>query len=152
MKASARTLAKRKVERELDALCREIVLQRDGWRCVRCGRANGEAIPGSVERVRLQWAHVITRRIRSTRWLLENGMSLCKGCHFGFWHRVSVRLNEWPEEAAQEWFAAKYPERRQALLVARGIGSSSGRAWRFDPHAIRLYLETERRKIMGGAT
>lgn len=60
---------------ELDKLCGDIVKERDGWRCRRCGADRDH---GAV----IQWAHIIRRsRSKAVRWNIDNGISLCNSCH-----------------------------------------------------------------------
>ena len=62
-------------KRELDRLCRQIVLARDG-RCVSC-HTFGESSP-------LQWAHCLSRRTLAIRLSLAppNSTMLCASCHY----------------------------------------------------------------------
>ncbi len=61
---------------EADGLWKQAVFARDGHRCRRCKGT---------------WAlaahHVVTRGKRSVRWVLANGVTLDRGCHFWV-HRV----------------------------------------------------------------
>ena len=56
-----------------DALFSELVRERAGWVCERCGK--------QPERRLLQCAHIFGRRHRSTRWHPANAVCLCFGCH-----------------------------------------------------------------------
>lgn len=91
--------------KELDALCRQVVFQRDGGKCIRCGKEQNA-----------QWAHVDSRRYRSTRWLPDNSMVLCAGCHLWWHHR--------PREAV-EWWAKTYPGRNQMITLASRPGGKT---------------------------
>lgn len=51
------------------------VRQRDNWTCRRCGKQHAENSCG------LHAAHLFSRRHKTTRWLLENSVALCYGCH-----------------------------------------------------------------------
>lgn len=66
--------SKASIKRKLDGMCREIVFARDRYRCRRCGRG--------TPNVQLQWAHIYSRRYLSVRWMPQNSVSLCAGCHF----------------------------------------------------------------------
>lgn len=66
--------SKATLKRKLDAMCREIVFNRDRMRCRRCGKR-----PPSIQ---LQWAHIYSRRYLSIRWDLRNSLALCASCHF----------------------------------------------------------------------
>ncbi len=100
----------------LDKLCRQVVFQRDGHKCARCGKADN-----------IQWCHVNSRRYLSTRWMLENSLAMCAGCHLLWHHR--------PTEAA-EWFAKKYPDRIQHLMLVQAEKSH-----RIDAELTRIYLQ-----------
>src|SRR3990167_8530276 len=63
--------------------------------CERCGKTDG-----------LQTAHVYSRRYRTTRWLEDNVLMLCPGCHF--WN------HDRPLEYA-DWFNEKWTGRKQRL-------------------------------------
>lgn len=108
--------------KELDALCREVVMLRDRGRCCwpDCSKTN------------VQWSHVHTRRVHSLRWRLENSLLLCAGHHLA-WHGH-------PMEAAT-WFSQKYPERMKALTMMRQTKQKP------DLSAIKLYLLAEKAKL-----
>lgn len=70
--------------------------------CERCGRSSG---------VQLQCAHIFSRRYLRLRWMKENAICLCAGCHF--WaHHNPVSFTLW----VQEYFG---PERFNSLLCER---------------------------------
>ena len=46
-----------------------------------CLQLSGHACSG-----RKEWSHIKSRRYLSTRWLLDNGLTLCSGAHFWFTH------------------------------------------------------------------
>jgi 5-methylcytosine-specific restriction endonuclease McrA len=77
-------------ERHLDVLWKRVLVERDGYRCLHCGKGTG-----------LQGAHVWSRQFRCLRWHPDNGMTLCGGCHLWWHHR--------PVEAMQ-WWLARTPE------------------------------------------
>jgi hypothetical protein len=89
------------------------VRERDGHRCRRCGR------DGHVEA-----AHIFPRRVRATRWDLNNGLTLCAGprgeetCHeWGHAHPREFLL--WAaEQLGAERFGAL---RDRALTVAKRV-------------------------------
>ena len=60
------------------------VLERDGYRCRRCGAIRY-----------VQAHHVRSRQHWSTRWVLENGLALCRGCHFGAHNHVEADDRVW---------------------------------------------------------
>ena len=53
------------------AQLRRSILDRDGWRCVRCGRAG-----------RLEVDHAIPMAAGGDPWSESNLQALCRGCHF----------------------------------------------------------------------
>ena len=76
----------------LDALCRLVVLARDGHRCRRCGATN-----------RLQWCHIYSRRYQSLRWHTLNSMMLCAGCHLWQHHNPIEGGRFFESELGREW-------------------------------------------------
>jgi hypothetical protein len=63
---------------ELDRRVRLQILDRDKWIC-RSGRPNHLGP--------IQWCHLETRGAPSTRWIPENSVAMCSGCHSYFTHR-----------------------------------------------------------------
>lgn len=104
-------------DRELDALCREIVRIRDGFRCRRCG--DREA----------QWSHVHSRTCKSARWMLENSLLLCARCHLRWWHEHPSETGPWLGTVMQEQHIAR------AARAARLKGFRS-----IDRHRIKQML------------
>lgn len=79
-KTERKTNKRKEIERELDKLWKAKVLERDGRRCKICGKTD-----------RLQAHHIFTRSRKSTRWDLDNGITLCAGHHY--WaHREPERF------------------------------------------------------------
>lgn len=127
------TNPKRKASRatqkaKLDALCRSLVMMRDGRKCVRCG---------STEWV--QWSHVYTRRILCMRWNTLNSKVLCASCH-RWWH-------DNPAEAAMWWHSwsreALHPD---APEILQGIRSTMPEV---DLERIALQLAAQIAKMQG---
>jgi 5-methylcytosine-specific restriction endonuclease McrA len=81
---------------DLDDYARLQVFERDGHKCVRCGRA------------KVQWAHIISRRHKTVRWESDNALSLCAGCHM-WWH-------EYPTLSG-DWFRKNWPDRHERILA-----------------------------------
>lgn len=102
IRSSSKTRKRRAMILECDKYSRELCFERDGHKCVRCGKDKG-----------IQWAHVISRRHLSTRWDLDNCLTLCAGCHKFWWH-------DNPREAV-EWFAAKFPERNEHIRAIHAM-------------------------------
>lgn len=82
----------------LDNLWSGLIKNRDGNKCVRCGKDKY-----------LNSHHIFSRSNRSTRWVLENGITLCAGCHtlsstFSA-HKTPVEFVEWIKERNGEtWY------------------------------------------------
>ena len=57
--------------RECDKLWTQLILARAGGRCARCGKGTY-----------VQAHHIRSCRHWNTRFDLENGLALCRGCHF----------------------------------------------------------------------
>jgi hypothetical protein len=55
--------------------------------------------------------HFIRRGVKSTRLALENGCTLCPGCHT-FNHQFSAHKTP---EAFKRWFEKEYPDRAKAM-------------------------------------
>lgn len=69
---------------------RRAVLDRDGWRCRRCGRAG-----------RMEVDHVIPLDRGGAPWDPANLQTLCRSCHI----RKTANENERPDPARDEWRA-----------------------------------------------
>ena len=91
------------LERQLDAVVREIVLKRDG-RCVVCGKTTN-----------LQCGHLITRTKRGVRWDLKNCNVQCAGCNFCHEHNPHPYTH---------WFIQRYglPEYENLFARSEAIG------------------------------
>ena len=83
---------------KLDKKFREVINERDKGICQLCSG------PGNNVH------HVVGRRNRSTRWLVDNGLLLCSGCH-------TFRTNSFHQDPLEtiSWFKENYPERYQAI-------------------------------------
>lgn len=69
----------------LDSLVRQIVLERDGYRCRRCGGHD-----------KLQAAHVYPKGSHpAMRHVPANVLTLCQACHLFWWHRHPMAAAEW---------------------------------------------------------
>ena len=93
-----RTRSRAGMVRELDALARQEVFERDGHKCMMCSSEKN-----------IQWAHVLSRRHLAIRWNPDNAMTLCAGCHL-FWHHQPL--------AAIDWFRKNNPCKYETLLAA----------------------------------
>jgi len=113
--------------RTADALCRVYVFERDGWRCVRCGRDD------------IEWAHIITRGMgggnRFIRWEVGppgpgNSMALCGPDHRYFtaypdrWHRFIAEKygpDHWDSLLRMQAEAERRGDRVDVENVIRGF-------------------------------
>jgi 5-methylcytosine-specific restriction endonuclease McrA len=85
--------------------------------CEKCGKTYG-----------LQASHIISRTHRNTRWDLQNGLCLCKGCHKFWAHKEPLEFTEWVKEKLGE---KEYEAlRMRGQIIAKGL----------DKEAIKLYL------------
>jgi 5-methylcytosine-specific restriction endonuclease McrA len=84
---------------KLDKKFREVINERDNATCQYCNN------PGNNVH------HIVGRRNRSTRWLVENGLLLCPGCH-------TFRTDSFHQDplVSATWFMGKYPERYSKIL------------------------------------
>ena len=71
---------------ELDALWAKKVKDRDGWKCVLCGRELGK-IGG-----RANAHHVMKKKSHLLRYDLQNGVCLCFGCHKNGVHSNDMQI------------------------------------------------------------
>ena len=113
----------RKLEKELDALCRRLVVEiRDKNTCQRCGKNAAQS--------KIDWSHVVSRAAKSARHVLWNSMALCAGCH-RWWHRFP--------NAGVKWFNEKFPER----VVLLESWQHERRRPKIDYQMTRLWLEQQ---------
>ena len=73
------------------------VRERDKWTCQRCGHFFPEG-----RRRGLDAAHIWSRRIKRTRHDLENGVSLCTGCHNSWAHANPLEFHDWLKQRMGE--------------------------------------------------
>lgn len=75
-----------------DKLWASLVKERDSYECQRCHVVYPEG-----RRQGLHAHHIFGRSRRTTRWMLENGISLCFGCHM--WaHANPLEFHEWMQD------------------------------------------------------
>lgn len=128
-KPLARVGKRGSILKELDDLLRDVVLRRDGFRCLKCG---AETKPGRGGG--LQAAHIFPKgSYPAMRYELDNVICLCARCHiFGpqAWHKHPI--------AALDWVRAHFGEARLNHLgeLAR-LRKSRPR----DHALIRMYLQ-----------
>jgi 5-methylcytosine-specific restriction endonuclease McrA len=88
---------------EADQLVRQLVMARDGYKCVRCGKDEG-----------LQAAHILPKgHYPRMRFDLLNVLSLCLADHLHFAHKNPVEF-AW-------WLEGKYPGRADQLRVCAAV-------------------------------
>lgn len=119
-----RTAKRRATVKELDALAREIVFERDGNECRKCGRTDRQ----------LQWCHVYGRQLKWLRWDLDNSFCGCAHCHMNWWHVLPKEAMEWWQ---RELGTSRF--RRLELLAAKPR--------KVDLGLVKAYLEGERGKL-----
>lgn len=100
MKVSKKTRQRHRSVKALDENARAKCFERDGYKCIRCGTDKF-----------IQWAHVLSRENRRIRWMLENAMTLCAGCHKFWWHKHPLESGT--------WFEHTFPERYAILMVEK---------------------------------
>ena len=113
----------KRLKKQCDDLWSEIVKLKAGYVCEKCGKGKPDVVLNSH--------HIITRKIYSTRWLIENGVCLCYRDHI-YWAHVEF-------EAFREWCSKI---RDYAMLNFR-----RKQPFKKDYMAIKLYLEQELKKL-----
>lgn len=106
---------KRKTPKDylLDNLWSQIVRSRDGFTCVLCGKTRYQT--------QIDAHHIVGRSYYETRWLIENGTSLCKACH----DRVG-RLPREQEHLIKKTIG-KDREEQLEIIAITGIGKKRDR-------------------------
>lgn len=115
---------KKKLKTECLKLLRELVILRDGERCLRCGKTNI-----------LHLSHIYPKgKQRGMELDPDNLKLLCAGCHIYWWHKSPLE--------AQNWLVSVLPpERLQRLKLM------SQTAQKVDLELQKLYLESEVKKL-----
>lgn len=91
---------KKQLETEIYGILRQIVMKRDGAKCLRCGKTD-----------RLHLSHIYPRGKYKTMALEPlNLKMLCVGCHLYWWHKNPMEAWEWLNEVMSK-------ERIQKLKV-----------------------------------
>jgi len=81
---------RKEIVKQLDNLWRVLINNRDE-KCVKCGKLT-----------KLQAAHIFSRRNCGTRWLPENGLLLCVGCHLFWAHKEPIEFAEFVRQRLGE--------------------------------------------------
>lgn len=93
----------RKIKQQIDLLVKAKVLERDGHKCVRCGKTE-----------RLAASHILPKgKYPRMRFDALNILTLCVGCHIFWWHRSPIDAHLWLEE--------KYPGLYDRLKVIAAV-------------------------------
>ena len=119
------TKDRRELEKQADALVREIVYHRDGHRCVKCGTDKA-----------LTPSHIRPRgKCPRMTWMTVNVLTMCAACHLNWWHKDPV--------AAIAWLQVTYPGLLEKLLLWERI------APKVDMKELLISLELERAERCG---
>ena len=93
---------KKRLVKDIEALCRKIIYIRDKGKCQKCGKP--------VSGKNAHTSHVIPKSHGNyLRFDITNLKLLCFHCHINWWHKN-------PLESA-EWFKSKFPERWEYLQL-----------------------------------
>lgn len=97
-----------------DALWRQCVKHRDGGRCRRCHKVvQGEA------------HHIVSRNVTATRWLLANGVYLCRDCHAAV-HAADRDFGMTEALAGRRWMTVNKRRHAEASIKALKAALASG--------------------------
>jgi len=101
MKRRRKKSERTKLRDRCDKLFRQIILERDGDTCQRCGRY--------VEGRNAHVAHIIPRSRTNywLRWTPDNALLMCYACHINWWHKHPLESGE--------WFRRKYRKRLERI-------------------------------------
>ena len=84
---SRKTDNRKRIENQLDDLWRRAVLKRWGNKCAVCHKSEG-----------VQSAHIFSRKNKSVRWDILNGISLCSRHHLFWAHKEPIEFAKFVEE------------------------------------------------------
>lgn len=100
-----RSSKKENLGKVADALVRQLVFARDGHKCVKCGKTEY-----------LAPSHILSRgKYKRMRWVPDNILTLCNGCHIFWWHKEPI--------AAARWLEEKYPGLADRLYLADSVAT-----------------------------
>lgn len=143
IKSNKKTRARKRMIKALDEACRwDVVMNRDGDTCQRCGMRTGDYDKSRNMRVLIQWAHVHTREYYVTRWEPDNSLALCSADHVWFDNHKVI---------SYEWFRKHWPDRWQNIQNVLQSQTKTSDAWiraryeelKADPPATRLPLAAD---------
>ena len=84
----AKKLPKLKTLRNrLDKVCREYVKLRDDNICQTCGIHKDSTPEGTID-----WSHLISRRVISTRWMQSASLAMCRKCHREYGDGFNIKM------------------------------------------------------------
>ena len=113
---------------QLDALLRQVVLERDGHRCRKCGAGK---LPGRAGG--LQAAHIKPKGAHpAMRYVVDNVLTLCAKDHLFWWHKDPTAAVAW----AAQHLGQEHLDKLDMIARTRG-------RQRFDRELTRIYLEGE---------
>lgn len=81
-----------KTKKKIDKLWSKAVRERDNYTCRKCGKYHKQT----------QAAHIFGRSRMSTRYDMDNGITLCYYCHIHWAHRNIFDFADWVEEQLGE--------------------------------------------------
>ena len=94
------------------AKVRRQVLDRDGWRCVKCGKAGRPEVD-----------HVLPLHLGGDAWALDNLQTLCRACHIQKTRGENRREMSLDEAAWQQLMDERWDE-YEAYLIERHVPPS----------------------------
>ena len=109
-------------KKEIKRLLRELVVARDGEKCLRCGRTDT-----------LQMSHIYSvGQEKKLEYDEDNLKLLCLRCHLYWWHKEPLE--------ASEWIKKVIPKERLQRLHLRKISNAKNP---MDYKLLKLYLENK---------
>uniref|UniRef100_A0A6M3XT22 Putative homing endonuclease n=1 Tax=viral metagenome TaxID=1070528 RepID=A0A6M3XT22_9ZZZZ len=117
---------KKYLKSQIMSLIRELIVLRDGEKCLRCGKTE-----------RLQMSHIYPRG-RYGRMALDpdNIKLLCFACHLCWYHKNPIE--------AKDWLDSVIPKKRLQRLKLMSLDSSPNR---LDRKLLKIYLESEIKRL-----
>ena len=93
---------RKKLIKKLVKVFGDYIKERDGWRCVICGKIK-EMLP-------IDPGHLITRASHATRWNEKNCFASCRNCNMTHEYRPEIMTN---------WFLQKFGAKEYELLTIK---------------------------------
>lgn len=113
------------MDKQLDALCREIVMRRDGGVCRWCGKGSDAVL--QIHHIRTKGAH------KELRWEISNLLLLCRGCHM-------FKAHSRDSEIPAQWYRANLPK---GTLEHLEMLAQVRKGKKLDKAAVKLWLESQ---------